>query len=181
MLIRNGFDKRLRFSRKHPQIRWTSTCKQKHRDCKQTLFQRIKFCGRADRDHVWCFHVSGFRSPLSLLHYFITVFLIIWVRTEHIFVIWTASGFRVMFCTSKNGLNPTHTQVVFLLTVPRLCCISSFLFFFDLISGVYFVLFCSSSLILLCLGLGRKTSTYWCLGRSVLRDCGISWVSLRIF
>ena len=123
---------------------------------------------------------SGFRSPLSPLHCFMTRDLIICI------LLWgftnvaedrcadrtyicnrAASELKVMFRVSKTGLS--LAPFFFYMTVARrfLCCRFS-LHVCDFICGAFFVIIYSSSL-------------FWRLWKAVIRDCGISWVSSLTF
>ena len=70
-----------------------------------------------------------------------------------------------MFRASKTGLS---SRVVFLLTIPPLC------FFIVCTLVVSYVVFDLSLFV-------SYLSFCWCLGKAVLRECGIFWVSSLLF
>ena len=87
------------------------------------------------------------------------------MRTKH-----TATELSMRFRASKTSLR--HTQVVFLLTGSKAVPLLWFFFLCaSVVSYVTFVLILFISFL----------SFIWCLRRSVLHECAISWVSLLIF
>ena len=94
------------------------------------------------------------------------------MRTEHLFSSFrVASELRVRFCANKTGLSTPSLPLVFRLTIPRrFLCGSSSLFVTSVDSYMAFM-----SLFVPFL------SFFWCLGKAVLRDCGVSSVSSHIY
>ena len=82
--------------------------------------------------------------------------------------LFSASELRVRFCSCKTGLNPSgfptdRSKVVALLH-----------FYFVCASVVSYVTFVLSLFV-------PRLSFFWCLGRAVHSECGISWVSSLMF
>ena len=106
------------------------------------------------------------------------------MQTEHLFVIEAAWDIRVKFCASKTGLTPSppppptnpspppHTHGNNFPT-DRSKAVPLLLFFFVCASVVSYVALVLSLF-------EPHLFFFWCLGRAVLRDWGISWISSHI-